>query len=156
VPVYAGPTTDHRAELVAGIGRAQLAAWFEWAADQPVPLPTVPAPPTPTDPSTGPGDAWTGSSDVLAAIGAHFGDVYDQAVAVARCESGLDAGAVSRDGRNFGVMQINIVHRADFEAFTGRPWFDAIFDPDANVAYARKLFDSLGWQPWACRWAAHA
>lgn len=94
------------------------------------------------------------SGDALTAIAKHFPDVYDQAVGVARCESTLNPGSISRDGRNWGLFQVNIVHRSDFEQFTGRAWFDAVLDADANAAYARKLYDGLGWQPWACRWAA--
>lgn len=118
----------------------------------PVEPPTTEAPPATQSarPAVAP------ASSVEQAIAAHFGDVYDQAVAVADCESSLNPNAMSPDGRNFGLFQINVVHRDDFEQFTGRTWDDAIFDPDANAAYARKLYDGHGgWRrDWACAWAA--
>lgn len=113
--------------------------------DEPSPMATVDASPS-AEPA--------GSGDALGAIAAHFGDVYDSAVRVADCESSLDPGAVSPGGGNWGLFQINTVHRADFEAFTGRPW-SAVLEADANAAYARKLYDGHGgWGPWECRWAA--
>lgn len=112
------------------------------------PAPTVPpsTQPKPRPPHTWPVNAATD------AIRAHFADVYDQAVAVADCESSLNPNAVG--GVNFGLFQISTVHRDDFEQFTGQPWNPGIFDPDSNAAYARKLYDGNGWGPWACRWAA--
>jgi hypothetical protein len=82
-----------------------------------------------------------------------FGPVADQAMGVAQCESGLDPGAVSSGGGNYGLFQINRVHSADFESVTGRPWSDSL-DAYANATYAKYLYDQEGWHPWACRWAA--
>jgi hypothetical protein len=87
------------------------------------------------------------------AITQAFGPVADQAMGVAKCESNLDPGAVSRGGGNWGLFQINKVHRADFEAVTGQPWSN-VLDAYANAAYARHIYDDQGWGPWACRWAA--
>lgn len=120
---------------------------------EPVPLPTLPPvtfPPPSSTPRPRPAPAPSG--DALTAIAAHFGDVYDQAVAVARCESSLDPGAVG--GNNYGLFQISIVHKADFEQFTGQTWTEAILNADSNAAYARKLYDGMGWAPWSCAWAA--
>ena len=49
------------------------------------------------------------------AITQAFGPLADQAMGVARCESGLDPNAVSRGGGNWGLFQINTVHRGSFE-----------------------------------------
>ena len=61
---------------------------------------------------------------------------------------------MSSGGGNWGLFQINTVHRADFEALTGQPWAN-VLDPYLNATYANHLYDqSGGWGPWACRWAA--
>lgn len=72
---------------------------------------------------------------------------------VANCESSLDPSAVSSGGGNYGLFQINSVHRDEFQAVTGQPWSN-VLDPYANTAYAKYLYDTQGWSPWACRWAA--
>lgn len=152
--------TGHPPERIALTGRAvpinptALPAIVVPATSTSTTSTTTPAPrtvqpatfvPKPTPP--------IGASDVTAAIAAHFdtGELYNQAARVADCESSLDPNAVSPDGANWGLFQINRVHRADFEAFAGRSWNDAIFDADANAAYARHLYDQQGWTPWACR-----
>lgn len=111
------------------------------------PAPTTTAPP---EPEPAPADT---SDDVHAAIAAHFADMYAQALGVARCESTLIPTAVSRDRANWGLFQINTVHRGLVEQL-GYRW-DQILDPYVNAAVARALYDeSGGWGPWACRWAA--
>ena len=64
-----------------------------------------------------------------------------------------DPNAVSSGGGNWGLFQINTVHRDEFESVTGHPWSD-VLDPYLNSNYAKWLYDQSGWQPWACRWAA--
>ncbi|MEY2423217.1 MAG: hypothetical protein QOI95_3284 [Acidimicrobiaceae bacterium] len=87
------------------------------------------------------------------AITQAFGPLADQAMGVAQCESTLNPDAVSSGGGNWGLFQINTVHRSDFEAVTGHSW-DEILDPYLNSTYAKYLYDQSGWSPWACRWAA--
>lgn len=79
-------------------------------------------------------------------IGVIFAEHSDDAVAVARCESGLDPAAVSPGGGNHGLFQINNVHRRRWESF-GWSWGDR-YDPILNTAYAKMLFDEQGWRPW--------
>jgi hypothetical protein len=73
----------------------------------------------------------------------------DKAVAVARCESGLNPGAVSAGGIYWGLFQLGTHHRAAFEAVTGKPW-SMVLEADANSLYARWLYDQSGWAPWSC------
>lgn len=87
------------------------------------------------------------------AITQAFGPIADQAMGVAQCESGLNPNAVSSGGGNWGLFQINTVHRADFEAVTGQSWSN-VLDPYLNATYAKHLYDQWGWGPWACSWAA--
>lgn len=91
------------------------------------------------------------SSSAEDAIATFFLDVYDQAVTVATCESGLDPGAISSGGGNHGLFQINDVHRAAFEAATGTGFDPGVYDPYLNAQFARQLFDGSGWEPWACQ-----
>lgn len=93
-------------------------------------------------------------SSVQDAITQAFGPIADQAMGVARCESSLDPNAVSSGGGNWGLFQINTVHRDSFESVTGQPWSN-VLDPYANATFAAWLYNqSGGWGPWACRWAA--
>ena len=120
------------------------------AATAAAPAPAPVAYEAPAEParSASSGDA------VLDAIATSFGDVYDQAVAVARCESGLDPNAVSAGGYNWGLFQINVVHKSRVEAM-GYSW-DQITDPYVNAAVARSIYDDAGgWGPWGCRRAAY-
>lgn len=94
------------------------------------------------------------SGDAESAIAQWFPDLYQSAVNVATCESGMDPGAVSRGGGNWGLFQINTVHRSDFENYTGQPWSE-VLNANYNAQYARKLYDGNGgWGPWTCRYAA--
>lgn len=87
------------------------------------------------------------------AIWWHFHDLghetFEKAVRVAECESGLDPEAISPGGGNWGLFQVNTIHRrsGNFEASTGRPWED-VLHPYWNAMYARQLYDARGWQPW--------
>jgi len=49
--------------------------------------------------------------------------------------------AVSPDGRNYGLFQINLVH--------GYAPQD-LLDPAFNVRVAYALYQDQGWAPWAC------
>ena len=93
-------------------------------------------------------------SIVQDAVSQNFGGIADQAMGVAQCESGLDPSAVSSGGGNWGLFQINTVHRDSFESVTGQAWSN-VLDPYANASFAAWLYNqSGGWGPWACRWAA--
>lgn len=82
-------------------------------------------------------------------IARYFGGQTQKALAVARCESGLDPGAVSPGGSNHGLFQINNVHRGHFQSVTGAPW-SARYDADANTRFDHWLWSQQGWGPWAC------
>jgi hypothetical protein len=161
------PSTSHPPERIAAVGtpdrvdRARpanpsmlinVSALPNIAALTPPPDPPAPRPQkaTVTAPQPAPPIA---SGDVEAAIATHFGPIADQASRVADCESSLDATAISPGGSNWGLFQINTVHRADFESVTGHPWAH-VLNADLNAMYAKHLYDSEGWRPWACAWAA--
>ncbi|MDP1820536.1 MAG: transglycosylase SLT domain-containing protein [Acidimicrobiales bacterium] len=132
----------------------------------PVPAPVVAAPPSPPPtsapppPPARPADTAVPAStppsydpaSVEAAIVEVFGEHAEAAIAVARCESGLNPGAISRGGGNWGLFQINQVHHRRVAAM-GYAWEDML-DPTVNSLVARSIFEEQGWQPWACRYAA--
>lgn len=69
-----------------------------------------------------------------------FGHEAATAVCIANKESGLNALAVSPDGRYVGLFQIAVaVHGVTREA---------MLTPHLNVLKARELYDQRGWQPW--------
>lgn len=70
-----------------------------------------------------------------------------EALAVAWCESRLDPRAVSGDGANIGLFQINIVHRARVDGDVSR-----LLDAATNVRVAYDIWiDNGGWGPWSCK-----
>lgn len=119
-------------------------------APEPAPVVEAPAPAPEPAPAPAPEPAPAPSGSAEEAIAAWFPDVYSQAVRVASCESGMNPGAVSGGGGNHGLFQINSVHRSAFERVTGQPW-SQVYNAYYNAQFARSLYDSSGWRPWACR-----
>jgi hypothetical protein len=89
---------------------------------------------------------------VEAVITEVFGAHARSAIGVARCESHLNPGAISRGGANWGLFQINKAHRGRVAAM-GYRWED-LLDARVNALVAKSIFDEQGWRPWACRHAA--
>jgi hypothetical protein len=89
---------------------------------------------------------------VEATITEVFGAHAAAAIGVARCESHLNPGAISRNGGNWGLFQINKVH-SQRVARMGFQWED-LLDARVNALVAKSIFDEQGWGPWACRHAA--
>lgn len=88
-----------------------------------------------------------------AAIREYFPEQYDKAVRVATCESGLDPEAVSPGGGNWGLFQINTVHKPMVQRM-GYSW-SRITEPHVNAKVARVIYDDAdrrgnGWSPWSC------
>jgi hypothetical protein len=142
VPVSAVPATPAPA----------VSATVSAAPPRPVPEapPAEPEPPAPApepEPEPEPVAAPSGSAEE--AIAAYFPDVYDEAVAVASCESGMNPGAVSRSGKYHGLFQISTIHRGRVESM-GYSW-DQILDAWVNSAVARAIYDEQGWGPWGCK-----
>ena len=111
----------------------------------PAPSP-APEPIAAPQPAPAPVPAAPGSIDAI--LARHFGAAAGRAKAIAQCESSLNPNAVSRTN-DHGLFQINISHRAQFEAVTGAPW-SSIYDPELNTIYAKWLYDREGWSPWSC------
>ncbi len=116
--------------------------------------PTTEPEPTTTTSTTAPqAAAAPDPGSVEAIIMEVFGAYGEQAIGVARCESGLNPGAISRGGGNWGLFQINTVHR-ERVARMGYQWED-LLEPKVNSLVAWSIFKEQGWSPWGCRHAAN-
>ncbi len=89
-----------------------------------------------------PAVASTGRSSNEAVIRAVFGQYGSQAVAVARCESGLSTYA--QNGQYLGVFQMGSDARARF-GHGSDIW------TQARAAYAYFRASGYRWGPWTCR-----
>lgn len=88
--------------------------------------------------------------EVKATITEVFGPAHAEvAIGVAHCESRLNPRAISAGGGNWGLFQINQVHKQRVTSM-GYAW-DQLLDPRVNALVARSIFDDSGWAPWACR-----
>ncbi len=72
----------------------------------------------------------------------------DEAIRVAHCESTLNPGAVSSGGGNWGLFQINTVHRGRV-ADMGYSWHQMLM-PYQNAQVAADIWAEQGWGPWTC------
>jgi hypothetical protein len=72
----------------------------------------------------------------------------EQAIRVAHCESTLRHDAVSPGGGNWGLFQINTVHRGRVAAM-GYTW-DQMLLPYENARVAADIWAEQGWRPWTC------
>ena len=72
----------------------------------------------------------------------------EQAIRVAHCESTLRHDAISPGGGNWGLFQINTVHRGRVEAM-GYAW-DQMLLPYENARVAADIWAEQGWRPWTC------
>ena len=48
-----------------------------------------------------------------------------------------------------GLLQIHVCHAAEFRRVTGRPYFNAVYEPQANLAFALWLWRHGGWSQWS-------
>ena len=87
-------------------------------------------------------------------VSKYFGSTYSACAdkIVAR-ESNYQADALSSDGKNIGLFQINSVHTAWIKSNYGYT-FSSLTDPDKNAQVAKGLSDAAlsyygdRWQPW--------
>ena len=136
-PTTAAPTTAPPTTARPTITAPPTTVALRRAAPPPTTVPPTTAAPPPPPPS--------GSVEEI--IRSHFGADGDAAVAVARCESGLNPSAVSPSGYR-GLFQLSSDHAAAFAAVTGRDFEDAWDEAGPNSQYARYLFGQRGWAPW--------
>lgn len=117
----------------------------------PTTAPPTTAPPTTTPPTTAPPPPPPPAGSVESIIRSAFGVHGDDAVAIARCESGLNPAAYNPAGPYYGLFQIGAHHAANFQAVTGISLAVGGRQAGPNVQYAKWLFDRSGWGQWGCR-----
>jgi hypothetical protein len=92
--------------------------------------------------------------EVALAVQAAFpAEVWEDALAVARCESNwafTDPKVTSPRRANAGVFQINKVHRKRVAAL-GYTWDQVRTDPMVNALVAADIWREQGWRPWTCK-----
>ena len=118
----------------------------------PTTVPPTTVPPTTVPPTTTPPPPPPPAGSVEALIRATFGAQGDNAVAVARCESGLNPAAYNAAGPYYGLFQIGAHHAANFQAVTGVSLAQGGRQAGPNVQYAKWLYDRSGWGQWGCRY----
>jgi hypothetical protein len=118
----------------------------------PTTAPPTTAPPTTAPPTTTPPPPPPSGSAVEAMIRSAFGAQGDNAVAVARCESGLNPTAYNPAGPYYGLFQIGAHHASNFQAVTGVSLAHGGRQAGPNVQYAKWLYDHSGWGQWGCRY----
>jgi len=68
----------------------------------------------------------------------------DNALNIARCESGLWTGAWARQGEDSrGLWQLNVWAHPTFAMYN-------LGDPQINAYFAYQLWSNEGWEPWTC------
>lgn len=68
------------------------------------------------------------------------------AIAIAKCESNLQADAYNPNGGYTGLFQISPIHQSLIQSM-GYSWSD-MTNPFANAKVARALYNQSGWSPW--------
>jgi len=80
----------------------------------------------------------------------YFSGHVDEALYVIRGESGGNPRA--SNGTCRGLFQIHECHAASFARVTGRPYYDGVYDPTANVRFAAYLSGcGTNWSAWSVR-----
>ena len=74
-----------------------------------------------------------------------------EALAVAWCESNHQPGAISPDGANVGLMQINLIHYRRVGAESRAAAVGPLLDAATNLRVAFAIWSDQGWAPWSCR-----
>jgi len=119
---------------------------------EPTPAPLTPTPPTTPTPAPTTAPAVQLPPDGLEALVCSYAWPCQEALAVARCESGVDAtgkldGVFATSSRSsYGLFQINAIHARRFPDF-----WESWMDPSKNTAWAFQIWSEQGWRPWSCR-----
>lgn len=74
----------------------------------------------------------------------------ERALAIAKCESRLNPLAVNDNPKtgdySIGLFQINLLGKLA----KNRPSAEWLKNPQNNIDYAHKMYQSQGWKPWSC------
>lgn len=133
--------SDARELLLPGSGGGMVVRGNESGATEPAGAAAVDAPVAPHE----------GADSVRAVVcAAEYTWDCSTALAVFRCESGLEPGAIDPTRENWGLAQLN--------EFTWRPFFGEerwarVLEAEENLAMAHVIYERAGrtFLPWACR-----
>lgn len=105
-------------------------------------------------------------SDIEQMIKDAFPENYREAIAIAKCESGLNPTRIGDKnlityngddivGNSIGLFQIRTggkdFNRARANNMTPDEFRKWMLDPVENIKYAREIYDRQGWGPWTCK-----
>ena len=80
----------------------------------------------------------------------HFPGHEREALYVIRGESGGNPGA--SNGICRGLFQLHVCHAAAFRRVTGKPYFNGVYDPAANIRFAAHMSNGgRNWSAWSVR-----
>lgn len=138
------------------------------ATPQPTPTQAAPPPAAPTpavaaeaavvpvetptpEPLAQPATVFQAPADGIEAIICALPWPCEEALAVARCESGTDMngrldGNWATNGIHYGLFQISAIHADRFPNF-----YDSWMDPATNAGWAYQMWSESGWGPWQCK-----
>jgi len=92
-------------------------------------------------------EVYTQPDSIEDQIKAVFKEYGDQAVKVAKCESGLNPKARNKTSSARGLFQImQSWHKID------QKW---LYNPTVNIEIAHQLFQEQGWEPWRASNGCH-
>lgn len=144
--------------------RVHAAGWPEWPSvaeladaaeveraemEPPVVTATTAPPPSPATTVPPPAPAPTVPHGDLETLICSYPWDCSTALRVAQCESTMNPRAISPGGHDWGLMQVNTVHRGRV-ADMGYQWED-LLDPRVNLEVAWTIYAERGnWSAWVC------
>lgn len=77
---------------------------------------------------------------------------HDRTIALCVIDHESGGDRYASNGHDFGIMQINRIHRSEFEHLTGKTWIPWIYDANLNGQFGRWLWNGgsgpHGWHQW--------
>lgn len=85
----------------------------------------------------------------------YFGNEWQNAKAIAKCESGLNPLAINNNPKtrdySVGLFQQNLYGKLR----DTKPSEEWLLNPENNIKYSAEMYKHSGWRPWSCRKVLH-